>query len=134
MATLINFVPCVDMNATIQWYCQALGFKLVPDPLYAGHFAHLYLDGSNARSSRAQLMLRPFSPDKDGSAATGSKPHPMDIFFDVTPQGVDAKYKEIKATGVDAGLKDEPKDGHADYRMFDLTDPNGHHIVFFAWI
>jgi len=140
MTNLVNYVPCTDVEASIKWYSEALGFKLDSTIHAPGLFAHIYLDGPDARSSHAQLMLRNYPrPDRDGTAVAGSKPAPYDMFFDVTAkakgkEAVDEKYKAIKATGVEAGLKAEPKDEDGGYRSFELTDPDGHRIAFYCWV
>jgi len=140
MATIVPYLASNDLDATLKWYCDALGFKYDKAQYYPGMFAHIYLDGSDARSSRAQLMLRSYPrPDKGENVAPGAKPPPMKFFFDLGDKAkVDEKYGTIlkaQQGGLAVDSLDAPTDEQrAGYRAFGLVDPSGHEIAFFAWI
>ncbi|EJU03076.1 hypothetical protein DACRYDRAFT_115338 [Dacryopinax primogenitus] len=141
MATLVNYIACNDVDATVQWYCDVLGFQSNKSLHFPGQFAHVYLDGPDARASRAQLMLRRYPhPEKEVGIAQGTKPSSMQFFFDITDEAkgkeaVDEKYKSIlqkKESGLEVTLKDAPND-QPTHRAFTVIDPNGHEISFFVW-
>ncbi|KZO96909.1 hypothetical protein CALVIDRAFT_563545 [Calocera viscosa TUFC12733] len=143
MATIVIYLACNDVEESIKWYSDVLGFKIDPALHFPGQFAHIYLDGPDARASRAQLMLRGYPrAEKGETAAVGTKPPSMKFFFDITDkakgkEAVDERFKEIKQrqeSGLTIELKDPPKDEAGGYRGFEVFDPNGHELSFFVWI
>ncbi|KZO96918.1 Glyoxalase/Bleomycin resistance protein/Dihydroxybiphenyl dioxygenase [Calocera viscosa TUFC12733] len=137
--TFLVYLPVTDVEASVKWYTTALGFKLNEATHYPGNYAHIYLGGPSAKESRAQLMLRKF-PGEYRHETEGTKPPVYDLMWDVCETGkgkevVDAWLEKVKKTGVEVGLQGT---GAADKewgtRQFELRDPDGHWVTFFAYL
>jgi len=139
--TFLVYLPVTDVDASLKWYTAALGFKLKEGSHYPGSYAHIYLGGASARESRAQLMMRKF-PDarhrKDEEGKT--KPQPFDLMWDLSDKTkgkevVDEMLEKVQKTGVEVGLQGVgAEDKEWGCRQFELRDPDGHWVTFFAYI
>ncbi|KZO96912.1 hypothetical protein CALVIDRAFT_563548 [Calocera viscosa TUFC12733] len=123
-------LPVTDVEVSVKWYTSALGFNLGSHN--PGRHAHIYLGGPSAKESRTQLMLY--------AEKEGMKINECSLMWDVSEKGkgkevVDEWWEKVKRTGVEVRLHgDGVEDKEWGFRQFDLRDPDGHWVTFFAYI
>jgi uncharacterized glyoxalase superfamily protein PhnB len=112
-----------DLDASLRWYCEALGFRSVfvmPGPSGPPALAHL-------RWTRyADLLLRAGRPDAE-PAANGRG---IALTYSVGLDRLDALAERARSYG--ANFLQEPGDRPWNARDFTVADPDGFALVFTA--
>jgi len=138
--TFLVYLPVTDVEASLKWYTTALGFEINKGTHNPGSYAHIYLGGPSAKESRAQLMLRKYPETQYRHEKEGSKPGAVDLMWDITDKDkgkevVDEWLEKIQKTGVAVGLQGTgAEDKEWGCRQFELRDPDGHWVTFFAYL
>ncbi|MDE0420555.1 MAG: VOC family protein [Gammaproteobacteria bacterium] len=116
---LVPMLMCTDVQASIRFYTDVLGFEVTGrmDDVGATGFAHL-------RNGRTAVMLASPSYIPPGQKVDGRFPQSHYYFYVADAEG-------LRQSIVDKGWEaTECVDRFYDIKEFELVDPDGHVLVF----
>jgi lactoylglutathione lyase len=116
----VPFFWVLDMDISIRYYTEGLGFRMTKQWLHEGQVRWCWLERGGAA-----LMIQQFW--KEGHHAnlpTGTLGEGISIYF-ICEDAV-AFYREIKSRGIEASI---PNVGNGLW-VTSLTDPNGYRLSF----
>jgi glyoxylase I family protein len=121
---LTPLIQVFDMQASVAFYCNVLGFEIVAQSRPGKFFDWCWL-----RNGTASLMLntayeaeqRPAQPDPARTAAHGD----TGLFFDC--DDLDLAYEYLRAMGIAAR---KPETRVYGMRQMYVTDPDGYELCF----
>ena len=122
MATLQPILQVADMEASIAFYRDVLGFSVnltVPDD--SGELVHAELSRNGAA-----LMLGPASGLSE--AARSLLGAGVTLYITDNDDDIDAFYQRVRAAG--ARIVDPIQDQEWGDRTFTVQDPDGYHLMF----
>lgn len=107
-----------DLNRSIAWYCDVLGFAIAERWATGG-----MLTGASVRAGAVELALNQddFAKGRDRVKGVGFR------LYATTVQDLDGLAERIKARG--GSLAQEPMDMPWGDRAMSVTDPDGFHLT-----
>jgi len=128
MQSLVPELYCSDLAASLDFYCNVLGFSVVYDRPEA-KFAFLQRES-------AQLMLEEFT-EKDRKWLAGSleKPYGRGISLQIDTTGIDTLYEKLESKNVTLFMDIEEKwyrraHDTVGNKQFVVQDPDGYLLRF----
>lgn len=116
---LIPMLICRDVQASVRFYCDVLGFRVKDEMADVGKTGWASIE-----CGRAALMLA--SPTYVPEAPTVDGRHPQAIHY-FYPRDLDAVHQRVEDAGWPVGAIEERFYG---MREFEVVDPSGHVLCF----